>query len=838
MRWRFVLITAGKITGFVLAGFFFLGFLIIFFYEKEIKQVVIDEVNKNLQTKIQVEEFEFSVFRHFPLASIDLKKVMVEEATHAKEKDTLLYANRLSLLFKINDVFNRDVTIRKVLIYDGMLNIVVDDKGHGNYHFLKKSDTPTQGDVGIEKIGLSNVYLKYTDRNSKQDYAMMAKSAEVSGVFGSEKFSFSTKADLFIDRLFIHGENYADRKSVTLHSGLTADLKKGTYEISDSKIKINGLGFGVVGNIAEMNSRWSLNLMVHSADARINEIRKVLPTSLAVIPENFKYDGVIAMDAKINGPVGQRNIPDVSMTFRVKDGVLTSGDASFKKINFSAGYEYSTKLGKNTLVIPSLNASLAGHLVEASMQLDGLPDAYLTVKAKTRINLKDLMPFLQLDTLESLSGDLAINLSYQGKVHEINKVRKGQWNEVNASGNVDVNNLCFKLKKNPLAFKDLSGNFTLQDNDVLVNNFRGNVSSSDFCFNGVFRNFISFLLIDGQPGDFQAKVTSTRVDLDELLVNKSSVNTGDTSYIMKFNPRLICRLDVNIGKLSFRRFNAVDIRGHIDLDKQVISGRDLQLSAMGGNVVLDATINASRRDSINMLYDASFSNVDVTRLFYEMENFDQSTLTDKNVKGKVSAEVQFISSWKNDLTLNSSSVRSTAAITIENGELLNFLPIQRLSGFMHIPDLNHIRFSSLKNNISIANRKISIPRMDIQSSAINISGNGIHDFDNNIDYHLVILLSDVLGRKVRSNTSEFGEIADDGLGKTKLFLSMKGTVDSPKFSYDRKAAGEKIRQDVAYEKQHLKSILKKEFGMFKSDPSVQAPKQKKKQEMQIDWSEQ
>ena len=126
--------------------------------------------------------------------------------------------------------------------------------------------------------------------------------------------------------------------------------------------------------------------------------------------------------------------------------------------------------------------------------------------------------------------------------------------------------------------------------------------------------------------------------------------------------------------------------------------------------------------------------------------------------------------------------------------------------------------------------------MDINSSAINISGNGTHDFDNNVDYHLRLLLSDVLGKKVKSNSTEFGEIEDDGLGRTKLFLSMRGSVNDPRFTYDSKAAGDKILTDIAKEKQNLKGILKKELGLYKNEPSVQIEKPKKKQEMQIDWS--
>jgi hypothetical protein len=197
--------------------------------------------------------------------------------------------------------------------------------------------------------------------------------------------------------------------------------------------------------------------------------------------------------------------------------------------------------------------------------------------------------------------------------------------------------------------------------------------------------------------------------------------------------------------------------------------------------------------------------------------------------------VQFASSWSTDLSLNSNKVMSTCDITIDNGELNNFAPIQALAKYLKVPDLNHIRFSTLKNKIFIANRKITIPSMEINSSAMNLSGSGTHDFDNFVDYHIVLLLSDVLGKKVKaSNQSEFGEIQDDGLGHTKLMITMKGPVMDPKFGYDHKAVGKEIKNDIAKEKQNLKSMLKEEFGLFKKDTIKVEPK-KKKEEMQIDW---
>jgi hypothetical protein len=292
-------------------------------------------------------------------------------------------------------------------------------------------------------------------------------------------------------------------------------------------------------------------------------------------------------------------------------------------------------------------------------------------------------------------------------------------------------------------------------------------------------------------------------------------------------------LDVEVGNLHFRKFSATHFTGHIKLADQVIAGKELNFNSMTGSTSMDAAINASRRDSIIISCDAKCSKLDITQLFYQFENFDQSTMTDKNVKGRISADIQFKSSWSKDLNINAKSVVSTSDITIENGELNEFRPILALSKYLRLADLKHIRFATLKNQIQISNRKIFIPNMEIKSTAVNITGSGIHDFDNMVNYRIQLLLSDILGKKVKDQNTEFGEVEDDGLGRTKLFLTMKGPVDDPKISFDRKGVVEKIKTEIKNSRQNLKNLLKEEFGAHKKD--TVAVQKKKKEEMQIDW---
>jgi hypothetical protein len=67
-----------------------------------------------------------------------------------------------------------------------------------------------------------------------------------------------------------------------------------------------------------------------------------------------------------------------------------------------------------------------------------------------------------------------------------------------------------------------------------------------------------------------------------------------------------------------------------------------------------------------------------------------------------------------------------------------------LSKFIDVNELKNLKFASLANTLSIKNRIVTIPAMQIQSNALNVDFAGTHNFDNIIDYRLKILLSDLI----------------------------------------------------------------------------------------------
>ena len=89
--------------------------------------------------------------------------------------------------------------------------------------------------------------------------------------------------------------------------------------------------------------------------------------------------------------------------------------------------------------------------------------------------------------------------------------------------------------------------------------------------------------------------------------------------------------------------------------------------------------------------------------------------------------------------------------------------------------------------------------MEVKSTAADLSISGKHSFDNDYEYHVKILLSEILSKKRkkgRSNVTEFGVVEDDGLGRTSLLLKIQGKGEEVKVGYDVKAAGTVVKNNI------------------------------------------
>jgi hypothetical protein len=317
-------------------------------------------------------------------------------------------------------------------------------------------------------------------------------------------------------------------------------------------------------------------------------------------------------------------------------------------------------------------------------------------------------------------------------------------------------------------------------------------------------------------------------------------NEKDTA-LFTLPEKLYLQVNYAIDDLDYGKFHAKNIITTILYKPGFLNFSSLNLGTMKGRFEGNGTFTSSSAGETNVKSQGTLYDIDINELFYTFNNFTQNFIIAKNLRGLISGDYQMSISLDKKLNPLFNTLVVDSDIRIINGELLDFEPIKSLSGFIALSELEHIKFSSLHNSILIQNNKVYIPKMDINSSAFNITTSGTHGFDNYFEYKVKVNLFEILARKARKakkENEEFGVVEDDGLGRTSLYLAITGTPDDYKIRYDKKEAANKVRNDLQKEKKVLKSILNEEFGLFKKDSLINKGKTSRPDNKFIlDWGE-
>lgn len=799
------------------------GLLLVWYFENDIKQAAVKELNKNLNTPIKVDKIELNFFEHFPQIALIFPNVSIKSSDSTQNED-LLVADEISMLFNIWDIYQRKYIVKKLYVNNAVWNSKIFKNGTFNFDILKKSKDSDSSNFNlkINEIEIHNSIIKHFDEASKQFMVFDVDDIAASGDFGSNNFQLKIKSDLVIKSLLLEKISYLKNKRIKLNSEFSVDLLKNVYTFNNTSFSIEKLNLLLNGFIEYSEKSKNINLEIDGKDLNIQSFLSILPDAIAQKTKDFKSEGSFYFKMKLLGGFNKNQTPKVELLAGLKNTNIVVNTAEVKDLKLNNVYGniyYNNKSTSSTsddiLKIENIKGLYNKEEFNANIEISNFENPYLKCALKTSQNIPELLKLFPVKNIKSESGRISIDATINGLVSDLKDAKN--FKNINSSGSIIIANAKILANNYKLAIDQFNASLSFQKYDLRIDNSSFILGESDASLKGYFRNIFSYLLNDDQELQIDATLNSKNINLQELL-SSSKVEQGET-YKFKLSKKLKANVLVNIKKLSFDQFKANDIEGKLNIDDQILNAEYLSFQSQKG--IVFSSINFDTRNPIlmPMKITLSMQKVDISNLFREFNNFGIDVLTDKNIKGILSTDLMIGMAWDENLNSNHNLFTADGKLLLENGELINFAPMLALSKYIDVNELKNLKFSNIENNISIKNSTIYIPDMEVKSNALNLNLSGTHNFNNQIDYHLKMLLSNIIKKKSkRLGDEQFGEIEDDGSGKTTLFIRMYGDATNPKFSLDKQMIKKKIAEDLKQEKQEVKQILKEEFGnWFKKD---------------------
>jgi len=792
------------------------GIFITVKYKKAIINYFITEANNQLNTPVNVGKIDISLLEHFPDISILLNHISIHSGLD-DHRDTLAYADQIQLAFNLWALLKGRYELHHITVEDGVVTPEINEQGMPNYSIFKKSRKGNDRPVHLKSILLKNVKVVY--HNREKDHRVHVLAHDNRGKFSIENGLQKIQLDgkLTINTIDVGEESYFKSKEITSDFNLIYNPEKKFLSIQQGHFTIEQGAFEVNGNIA-LHATTRFDLTFQGINTDCQTILSVLPEKYVEPVKLYRSRGEVYFDGKLTGDLDDDHNPHVEINFGATDASFYHPDYNkrFEKVNFKGAFTNGRQNSTYTssISLQSVSFLLEGELIKGDLQVNNFKRPYLTCHVDGVLDVNSLFEAIPAAKVRSAFGRMDVDVSFSGRVDKAGL--RQQAREFSTKGEVIFDHVSFVLKGERLPFNNLSGSFIFNRDDLAISNFTGQVGSSDFSINGFFKNTAGLLYNKKKVFRVEADLRSEFLDFDELLKSNFAAldtvhNKGENKYRFNISRDLMLDFNCNIKNLKFKRFRGKNIRGNLKVEDQIAVMENVRCTAMGGKFMLSGSVNSRAKGLVEVLSEASLSGIYLDSIFYVFKNFDQTWLRDENLKGRIFADINTYMLFDNYLRFNTQAFRADINASIEQGELLNFEPMQRLSKYVEEESLSHLRFSDLRNNIKIENRTIYLPKMAVASNITNIDISGTHTFDQEIDYHLSVPLSSFL-RVGKLKDSEM-QPRESG---SKLMLKITGTTDDYDIAYDTKAVSNKIRKDIRKEGRELKETFKNK-GQEKED---------------------
>lgn len=816
----------------VTIGGFLLLSLLLGAFADGIGRRVVDSINDQLTTELRVQDFDMSLLRHFPNASIVLKGVVVDDPSRAP----LLEAAEMSFRLGLLDLFSSRVSLKSVLVSDGALNIGIDRAGNANYDILQPSEAsePAAAEsslvINLADARLENIQLRYRDASTEQIAELLVEIARFRGNFGAAEYTLESAADLQVAFVDVADTRYLAGRPLNYRISTRVDNTTDTYHIEEALLQLQDLEATIQGEFQfrESDTYYDLSLSSNEGD---------LASALALLPEQYSQNladvessGTFQLEGQVKGPYSTRSNPRIDLQVDFRDGELgyPKMDGEIDDLSFRAIYTNGDAQTDRTtrFALQDFQGYFRRERMEMNLTVENLDNPFIDFYANGAIPVGILRGFVANERITDTSGDIEVSeLRIRGSYEDFIRPERG--NRIQSGGSLVFDDATVEIADEALRLD--RGNVRIVENRLLIKDLHFEGPGTDLTFNGQASNLLPVYFADSLNSRnvqlrFEADLTGKSLDIDRLLdlfqpteeAVAAATQTGaaDSLEVATVEQReLLSSFLDGTFQATIDAFNYDKIEGENFTGLLTLQNKELKIQgetqAMDGRFQIDGTYYARSEPYLEAQLIAD--GINIKTFFEQGENFGQEVLRAEHLSGATDARI-FIQAYFDSLgNFQMDRLRMLAALGIQDGELRDFEMLESFSTFVNIQDLQRIRFTDLQNFIAIENGNVFLPVMFIQSNALNLTISGEHSFDQDIDYSIKVNAGQVLANRFKRHDPNLQPRPARRNGFFNLYYTITGNIDD----YQVESAKREVQTDFReseLQRQRIKAELERIFG--------------------------
>lgn len=784
-----------KIIGIILLLLVASLFAIPYFFQDKIKAKITQAINAKVDAKVSFAAADLSLFKNFPNANLTIQNLAIINKAPF-DGDTLMAVGQLDLKMSIQELFkgeNEAISIDEINSKNGLINIIFNEKGLGNYDIALKDNNPNEKTkskpvaLNVQKYTIANFKFRYFDENSKIKLVIDSINHDGKGDFAASKLDLNTKSTARVS-VDMDKVNYMNKVPVTLDAILGIDLANSKYTFKKNKALVNQLPLEFDGFIQLVDAGQEYDLKFKTPTSSFKNFLGIIPAAYASSLDNVKTTGDFTVAGFAKGLYSDTTVPKFTIE-------IASNNASFKYPNLSKSIEniiIDTKISNETGILNDTYINLDN----LSFQIDkDVFNAKATIKNVTKnalvdamlkgtINLANLSKAYPIKLDKPLSGILKANVITK---FDMASVAKGEYQKIDNAGTMGLSDFKYIDEKGKILH---ISNALIQFNPSQVNlqAFKANTGKSDLSVTGVLDNFYGFIFKNQNlQGNFS--LSSNQLAVSDFMTTSSTAKTETKpTEALKIPAFLDCTLTAKANTVLYDNLTLKNVSGKLIIKDEKLTMDNVKTSIFGGSVGLNGAVSTKGKTP-TFTMDLGLNQVNIAESFTQLEVLKKLAPLAGIINGKLNSTIKLNGNLNKSMTPDLKTLTGdllgqllSTTVNPDNSTLLT-----AIGNNLKFIDVSKLNLNDIKVAITFKNGKVNVKPFKIKYKDIQATIEGTHGFDQVMNYNLSFDVPvKYLGNKANALIAKLTPVDAAKLDNIPINAILTGSFSNPKISTDIK----------------------------------------------------
>jgi hypothetical protein len=712
-------------------------------FKKQIKEVVVRQVNEMVNAKVEIGDYALGFFKNFPNLAFSLKDVYVT-GINSFEGDTLAGFHSFSVVFNLKSIFGSDgYEVKSIIVDRPVVYGVVLSDGTVNWDIMKPSDAaeepsleipeveeaPSEGSMKLllRKFLISNGNIFYNDNEMNMSAELHDLNFTLSGDMTETETDLLMALQIAGVDVIYDGIRYLRDAVIDSRISLFANLDAWKFAFRDNHFTINDLILNFSGDVIMPGDDIYTDITFSAPETGFKSLLSMVPAVYMTDFEGLRADGTFELSGSLKGTYSDADstMPDAVIKMAVRNGVVNYPELPEKitAINMDLNVDFNgTDMDKTIVDMPRFHFELAGNPFDMTMNLRSpMSDPEIKGTAAGKIDFASLANAIPLDEIK-LQGLLETSLSMAGKMSMIEQER---YQDFHAAGSMTLNNFLVEMEDMPgvkidrAVFDFNPVTAELRECSLRVGD------NSDFSLDGSLSNYIPYIFSDGIiTGNLT--LGSRMIDLDEIMAAFPGSEEEDTTVLalIRVPENVDFTFKATIEKLVYGSIKPDNIRGNLVVRDGTMRITDSGMNILGGKISMNALYDT--RDSLKpiMSADMSVSNMLVKTAFETFNSVQQLAPAAKGIDGAVSLDLKFESLLGSDMMPVLNSVFGEGILTSNELQLVDMPTLNKMREVIKVGEGYTNTIKDLRASFRVRDGRVILTPFDTRMGNIrmNIAG--------------------------------------------------------------------------------------------------------------------